>query len=110
MPTITVIANAACPQGATFVAKTGENLGRAMVANGVKLAHACEYNGACATCHVYVRKGYESLAEPTDSEFDRLDTAFDSKPNSRLACQVKIGQEDLEIEIPVHNKNIVGER
>ena len=61
--------------------------------------------------------GFEVMAAPSldiqsgdDAEFDRLDTAFDSRPDSRLACQVKIGQADLVIEIPVHNRNIVGER
>ena len=77
MPTVTVVANAVCPEGATFTVETGENLARALVKHGVKLAHACEFNGACATCHVYVKQGYDSLAEPSDAEFDRLDTAFD---------------------------------
>lgn len=110
MPTVTVVANAVCPEGATFTVETGENLARALVKHGVKLAHACEFNGACATCHVYVKQGYDSLAEPSDAEFDRLDIAFDSRPDSRLACQVKVGNADLVIEIPVHNRNIVGER
>ena len=44
MPTVTVVANAVCPEGATFTVETGENLARALVKHGVKLAHAC------ATC------------------------------------------------------------
>ncbi len=110
MPTVTVLANSVCPEGAKFTVNAGENLAKAMVAHGVKLAHACEYNGACATCHVYVKKGFDSLPEATDAELDRLDTAFDSRPESRLACRVIMGNEDIEVEIPVHNKNIVGER
>ena len=110
MPTVTVVANAVCPEGATFTVETGENLARALVKHGVKLAHACEFNGACATCHVYVKQGYDSLAEPSDAEFDRLDTDLDSRPDSRLACQVKVWNADLVIEIPVHYRNIVGER
>ncbi len=109
MPTVTVIANAICPEGAKFTAAPGENLGRAMVSHGVKLPHACEFNGGCATCHVYVKKGFDSLSEASDAELDRIDMAFDSRPESRLACQAKIGTEDIEVEIPVRNRNIVGE-
>lgn len=98
-----------CPEGASVEVKTGANLARALNDAGVRLLHACEYNGACATCHVIVRKGYESLEEPSDSEYDRLDQAFGSTVLSRLACRVKVGLEDLTIEIPFHNRNVVGE-
>ncbi len=30
-------------------------------------------------------------------ELDRLDLAYDVKPNSRLACQSKLGSEDVEV-------------
>ena len=55
MPKITVLPNAElCPEGKTFEAETGANLARALLANGVKIQHACEFNCACATCHVIV--------------------------------------------------------
>ena len=34
MPTVTVVANAVCPEGATFTVETGENLARALVKHG----------------------------------------------------------------------------
>ena len=106
MPKVEVLPHSAlCPEGVTIDVKTGDNLARALNDAGVRLQHACEYNGACATCHVIVRKGYESLEEPSDSEYDRLDQAFGSTGFSRLACRVKVGLEDLMIEIPVHNRN-----
>jgi 2Fe-2S ferredoxin len=44
-----------------------------------------------------VRRGLESLSEQEDEEMDRLDQAFDVRPVSRLACQAKVGAEDLEV-------------
>ena len=44
---------------------------------------------ACATCHVYVdEKWFDKLQKKEDAEQDMLDMAFESKKNSRLACQI----------------------
>ena len=110
MPKITVLPNAElCPEGKTFEAETGANLARALLANGVKVQHACEFNCACATCHVIVRQGFDSLNEPSDNELDHLDTAYGACAESRLSCQTTVGTEDITIEIPKYNRNIVGE-
>lgn len=110
MPKITVLPNAElCPEGKTFEAETGANLARALLANGVKIQHACELNCACATCHVIVRQGFDSLNEPSDNELDHLDTAYGACAESRLSCQTTVGTEDITIEIPKYNRNIVGE-
>ena len=86
MPKITVLPNAElCPEGKTFEAETGANLARALLANGVKVQHACEFNCACATCHVIVRQGFDSLNEPSDNELDHLDTAYGACAESRPA-------------------------
>jgi len=111
MPKVIVLPNPAlCPEGATLEVQSGENLGRALVRFGIRLPHACEFNGACSTCHIIVRQGFECLEEPSEGEYDKLDAAFNAGPLSRLACQVKMGAEDITIEIPVYNRNIVGER
>jgi ferredoxin, 2Fe-2S len=51
---------------------------------------------ACSTCHVYVTKGFDSLSEIEDEEFDILDKAFDVRPSSRLGCQAKV-HGDIEV-------------
>lgn len=66
---------------------------------GAKVGHSCGGVCACSTCHVWVRKGLESLSEPEDCEMDRLDLAFDVRPYSRLGCQTRVGGEDVEVEI-----------
>jgi 2Fe-2S ferredoxin len=53
---------------------------------------------ACSTCHVYVVKGFDTLSEIEDEEFDILDKAFDVRATSRLGCQAKV-HGDIEVEI-----------
>jgi len=78
--------------------------------NGVEIDHACGGVCACSTCHVVVRKGIESIPEATDDENDQLDNAPGLTPQSRLACQsVPDGTQDLVVEIPSWNRNLVKE-
>ena len=58
---------------------------------------ACGGVCACSTCHVYVSKGFDSLSEMSDDENDILDKAFDVRPTSRLGCQAKLADEDVEV-------------
>ena len=110
MPFVTILPNEKlCPQGAKIEVKTGEKLAQSLNKAGINLPHACEYNCACATCHVIVRQGFDSLNEPSDNELDHLDTAYGACAESRLSCQTTVGTEDITIEIPKYNRNIVGE-
>lgn len=110
MPKVTVLPHETiCPEGLQLEVPTGAKLAQALNRAGVKLPHACEYNCACATCHVIVREGFDSLNEPDDDEYDQLDQAFGSCALSRLACQTVMGDKDLTIEIPKNNRNLVNE-
>jgi ferredoxin, 2Fe-2S len=75
---------------------------------GVGLEHVCGGNCACTTCHVIVRAGMENLSEMEDDEADRLDTAWDVTPRSRLGCQA-IVRGDVSCEIPAYTRNYVEE-
>ena len=66
---------------------------------GATVGHACGGVCACSTCHVWVRKGFDSLSEQEDAEADRLDQAFDVREYSRLSCQSLVGSEDVEVDI-----------
>ena len=66
---------------------------------GARVGHACGGNLACSTCHVYVEEGIDSLPEISDKENDIMDKAFDVRPESRLGCQAKLGDEDVVVEI-----------
>ena len=106
MPKITVLPHeAVCPEGKTFEAKTGTKLARALLANGVGIEHACEFSGACSTCHVIIREGFDSMDEPEDEELDMLDHAWGVTDFSRLSCRAVIGEVDLTVEIPKYSRN-----
>jgi 2Fe-2S ferredoxin len=72
---------------------------------GAQLGHSCGGACACSTCHVWVRKGLETLSQAEDPELDRLDLAFDVRPQSRLACQARVGSQDLEVWITQESLN-----
>ena len=75
---------------------------------GIPLEHACGGSCACTTCHLYVRSGEENLTLPEDNELDRLDTAWDLRPESRLGCQAVI-KGDVVVEFPLYTRNYVQE-
>ncbi|NPC69869.1 ferredoxin [Corallococcus sp. AB004] len=79
------------PQGTTLLdaAEKGE----------AQVGHSCGGVCGCSTCHVWIRKGLDSLSEQRDDEMDRLDMGFDVRPYSRLSCQTEVGGEDITVEI-----------
>ncbi len=83
---------------------------RTALAAGIPMDHACGGVCACSTCHVIVRKGFDTLNPSSEEEEDMLDLAPGLTDVSRLACQaIPDGSEDLEVEIPSWNRNIVSE-
>ncbi|ARU87638.1 ISC system 2Fe-2S type ferredoxin [Pseudomonas sp. M30-35] len=98
-----------CPEGAVFEAQPGETVLNAALRNGIHIEHACEKSCACTTCHVVVREGFNSLEASDELEDDMLDKAWGLEPNSRLSCQVVVGEEDMVIEIPKYTINQVSE-
>ena len=63
----------------------------------------CGGGMACATCHVYVKEEwFNKLPKAEDGEQDMIDMAFEPKKNSRLSCQIIVGDEldGLEVITP----------
>jgi len=85
--------------GLTVEVEPGSSLLEAAQKCGAHVGESCGGNCACSTCHVWVTEGYESLSEMEEAEDDRLDMGFDVREESRLACQAKIGDEDIVLEI-----------
>lgn len=65
----------------------------------LSLDHVCGGACACATCHVFVKSGFELLDPRSDEEAEMLTSARSQKANSRLACQTEV-LTDLIVEIP----------
>ena len=106
MPHVTVLPHPdLCPDGLSFEGRRGKTLCEGLLAAGIAIEHACEMVSACATCHVHVRAGSTALAPPDDEESDQLDHAWGLDSQSRLACCVKLRDQDLVIELPRHTRN-----
>lgn len=106
MPMIRVLPHAEyCPAGADVEAASGTSICEALLEHGIDIEHACELSCACTTCHVVVRKGFESLGDMDESEEDLLDRAWGLEPTSRLSCQAILSQRDVVIEIPKYSIN-----
>ena len=111
MPKITVLPHAEyAPNGAEFEAEGPASLCDALIDHGIEVEHACGKVGACTTCHVVVRDGFDSLNEPEEEEEDMLDRAWGLEAHSRLSCQAIIGDADLVVEIPRYSINLEKEK
>ena len=60
----------------------------------------CGGRGMCATCHIYVKQGMESLSRISRREMRTLEVITSCRPNSRLACQTRVQGEGIVIELP----------
>ena len=110
MPQIVVLPHVElCPEGTVIDATAGMSLCDALLGNDVEIEHACEKSCACTTCHVIVREGFNALPPSEELEDDLLDKAWGLEPNSRLSCQVILGNDDLVIEIPKYTINMAKE-
>ena len=61
-------------------------------ASDYNIAATCGGMALCATCHVQIVEG-EDFKEPTDTEWDILDTLPVVPEGSRLACQMRLRDE-----------------
>ncbi|MDY6993266.1 MAG: ISC system 2Fe-2S type ferredoxin [Pseudomonadota bacterium] len=111
MPKITFLPHPEiCPQGQTVTVEPGSSILDAALEHGIEIEHVCEKSAACTTCHVIVTQGFDSLAAASEQEEDLLDRAWGLTPESRLSCQAKVNDEDLEVEIPKYTVNLVSEQ
>lgn len=85
-------------------ATDGESVMRAANDHGIPgIVADCGGCMSCATCHIYVpEEWFERLDPPSEDETAMLEIAIDPRPNSRLSCQVIIGEalEGLIVNVP----------
>tara|TARA_Y100001970_G_C13832454_1_gene650401 strand:+ start:60 stop:380 length:321 start_codon:yes stop_codon:yes gene_type:complete len=79
----------------TVEVKNGLTVMEGAVQNNIPGIDAdCGGGMACATCHVYVKQEwFNKLNKTEDAEQDMIDMAFEPKKNSRLSCQIVVGDE-----------------
>lgn len=93
------------PTGKICLAKSGETILDVALKNNILMEHACEKSCICTTCHCIIRKGFSFLSECTEKEEDALDKAWGLEENSRLACQARLTNQNIVVEIPYYSKN-----
>ena len=69
-------------------------------AQGQPLEGTCEGAMACSTCHVLITgDGAARLPPPSDEEEDMLDFAVGASRASRLACQIRLTDDLVALDV-----------
>ncbi len=75
----------------------GESLKQVILDAGIEEVHGLTNCGgccSCGTCHVVLDDASASrIPQPGECELDLLEIVQDRRPTSRLACQVRFGDE-----------------
>lgn len=87
------------PSGKTYDAAAGTSLLQALMAAGEPIAHKCDGQAKCGSCHLFVQEGRKSLSKIQKLENDMLDTLVGIGSKSRLACQTMLGEEPVTVEL-----------
>ncbi len=80
--------------------QTNANLLVALLQEDLHVLKECGGRGMCATCHVYIKEGMESLSSMSRREQRTLEVITTARPNSRLACQSRVLGEGVVVEVP----------
>ncbi len=71
-----------------------------LLARQCQVAMACGGQGLCATCHVFIKEGHDSLTPLSNRERRTLALMTGANANSRLACQARIIGDGVVVELP----------
>ncbi|PZV15823.1 MAG: (2Fe-2S)-binding protein [Leptolyngbya sp.] len=80
--------------------ETNGNLLSILINKDLDVLKECGGRGMCATCHVYVKSGMEGLSPVNRREQRTLEVITTCKPNSRLACQARVLNNGVVVELP----------
>lgn len=79
---------------------TNSNLLSLLLNKDLDVLKECGGRGMCATCHIYIKAGMEGLSPINRREQRTLEVITSCKPNSRLACQTRVLDEGVVVELP----------
>ena len=88
------------PIGKETVIQTNTNILSALLQEELNVMRECGGRGMCATCHVYIKNGMESLSPLSRREKRTLEVITTAHSNSRLACQALVLNEGVIVELP----------
>ncbi len=88
------------PMGQETAIQTNANILSVLLKEELNVMSECGGRGMCATCHVYIKSGQESLSHIGRRERRTLEVITSANPNSRLACQALVIGEGVVVELP----------
>jgi len=94
MPILTIKAT-----GKTVEAAEGISILQALLAAGEAIPHKCDGKAECGSCHIFVLEGRKGLSKIQRLENEKLDTIVGVGSGSRLACQAKLGTDNITVEL-----------
>ena len=94
MTTLTVL-----PAGKTIEVSEGTTLLAALLGAEIAIPHKCEGKAECGSCHIFVHEGRKGLSKIQRLENEKLDTIVGVGSGSRLACQAKLGTDNITVEL-----------
>src|SRR5687768_11247423 len=74
--------------------------------NDYDILATCGGMALCATCHVEVINGYDSLPDISDDEYAMLDTLPNITETSRLSCQLRLSPEIDGITVKIMGEGV----
>ena len=83
MTTLTVL-----PSGKTYDVAAGTTIMKALLAAGETIAHKCEGEAKCGSCHIFVQEGRKTISRIQKLENEKLDTLVGVGSKSRLALSL----------------------
>jgi ferredoxin, 2Fe-2S len=94
MPMLTIL-----PSGKTMSVAEGTTILEGLLAADAGIQPKCGGKAQCASCHIYVHDGRKTLSKLQREENERLDQIIGVGSKSRLACQARLGAEDVTVEV-----------
>lgn len=88
------------PLGTETAIATNTNLLSLLLANNLEVSQECGGRGICATCHIYITEGEDSVTPMTRREQRTLGVITSCRLDSRLACQAKVIGAGVVVELP----------
>ncbi|MGI0494034.1 2Fe-2S iron-sulfur cluster-binding protein [Alkalinema pantanalense CENA528] len=80
--------------------ETNGNLLSVLISKDLDVLRECGGRGMCATCHIYVKDGMDKLSVMNRREQRTLEVITSCQPNSRLACQARVMDNGVVVELP----------
>ncbi|MBD2326795.1 2Fe-2S iron-sulfur cluster-binding protein [Alkalinema sp. FACHB-956] len=80
--------------------ETNGNLLSVLISKDLDVLRECGGRGMCATCHIYVKDGMDKLSGMNRREQRTLEVITSCQPNSRLACQARVLDNGVVVELP----------